>query len=90
MKKIYVLKDYFGGFKGISEEEANDLVNNNLVFGVQMEVDRGDDKLLLTLLKRSFMAGFLVSDNEIEELQAEYFSYVNEITGMETYPSEGS
>lgn len=90
MKEIYVYKQMFGGWKGISKEEAEEKIKEGKVFGCEMEMDRGENSedLKITLLKDNFIPSSLrfgVSDEQIAQLQKEYFDYVEEITGMETY-----
>ena len=87
MKEIYVYKQMFGGWKGISKEEAEEKIKDGAVTGVEMEVDRGDDMLKITLLKDHFGI-FGPSVDELHKLQNEYFAYVEEITGMVTYPAK--
>jgi len=88
MKEIYVYKQMFGGWKGISKEEADAKIKEGRVYGVELEMDRGEEHeaIKITLLKDSFtMLG--ATDEMIQELADEYFKYVEEITGMVTKPS---
>lgn len=86
MKEIYVYKPMFGGWKGLSKEEANEKIEGGRVFGAELEVDRGDDTLKITLLKDRF-GMFEVSDEEVNNLIKEYMAYVEEITGMVSTPA---
>lgn len=86
MKEIYVYRPMFGGWKGLSKEEANEKIESGRVFGAELEVDRGDDTLKITLLKDRF-GMFEVSDEEVNNLIKEYMAYVEEITGMVSTPA---
>ena len=88
MKEIYVYKQMFGGWKGISKEEADEKINKGSVCGIELEMERGDEHepLKITLLKDMF--SFLgVTDAELKQLSDDYFNYVEEITGMVTKPA---
>ena len=87
MKEIYVYKQMFGGWKGISKEEAEEKINKGSVCGAELEMEReGDEPLKITLLKDMF--SFLgVTDAELKQLTDDYFNYVEEITGMVTKPA---
>lgn len=82
MKEIYVIKKMFGGWAGISKEEADAKIKECSVYGVELEMDRGEDEpVKITLLKECF--SFLgVTDDMMNQLVEEYFTYVEEITGM--------
>ena len=86
MKKIYVYKPMLSGWKGISKEEAEEKIKAGSVYGCEMNVDRGEDcePLKIVLLKDSF-GFFRASDEAIAQLQKEYMTYVEEITGMVSY-----
>lgn len=82
MKEIYVHKQTFRGWRGVSKEEAEELIKNNQVFGVELEMDRDEaDPIKITLLKDSFGI-FGATDEAMTQLMDEYFAYVEEITGM--------
>lgn len=87
MKEIYVYKQMFGGWKGISKEEAEAKIKEGRVYGAELEMDRGDaEPLKITLLKDYF--GFLgATDEMMQALIDEYLAYVEEITGMVTKPN---
>lgn len=83
MKEIYVYKQMFGGWKGISKEEFDAKIKESNIVGAELEVDRGDaEKLKITLIKDRFICFGEVTDKEVQELIDEYMSYVEEITGM--------
>lgn len=83
MKEIYVYKQMFGGWKGISKEEFDTKVKESNIVGAELEVDRGDaDKLKITLIKDRFIYFGEVTDKEVQDLINEYMTYVEEITGM--------
>ena len=85
MKEIYVYKSMFGGWTGISKEEADEKIKADRVFGVELEMDRGEDEpIKITLLKDNFGAFFGVTDEMTTQLANEYFAYVESITGMVT------
>ena len=88
MKEIYVYKPLFGGWSGISKEEAEAKIKEGNVYGVELEMERnGDDPLKITLLKPNLLSGFGATDKMMQELADEYFAYVESITGMVTKPS---
>lgn len=83
MKEIYVYKQMFGGWKGISKEEFDAKVKEGKIIGAELEVDRGDaEKLKITLIKDRFIIFGEVTDKEVQDLIDEYMAYVEEITGM--------
>jgi hypothetical protein len=83
MKEIYVYKQMFGGWKGISKEELDAKVKEGRIIGAELEVDRGDaEKLKITLIKDRFIYFGEVTDKEVQDLIDEYMAYVEEITGM--------
>lgn len=83
MKEIYVYKQMFGGWKGLSKEEFDAKVKEGKILGAELEVDRGDaEKLKIILIKDRFVYFGEVSDKEVQELVDEYMTYVEEITGM--------
>lgn len=83
MKEIYVYKQMFGGWKGISKEDFDAKVKEGQIIGAELEVDRGDaDKLKITLIKDRFIYFGEVTDKEVQDLIDEYMAYVEEITGM--------
>lgn len=87
MKEIYVYKQMFGGWKGISKDEFDDKVKEGHVYGCTLEMDRGDaEKLKIILLKDNFGL-FGATDEMIEQLTNEYMAYVEEITGMVSTPA---
>lgn len=88
MKEIYVYKQMFGGWKGISKEEAEAKIKEGRVYGAEFEMDRGEEHeiLKITLLKDRFTM-FGATDEMIQELADEYFKYVEEITGMVSKPN---
>ena len=87
MKEIYVYKLMFGGWKGISNEEAEAKIKEGRVYGAELEMDRGDaEPLKITLLKDSFSM-FGATDEMMNQLITDYITYVEEITGMVTKPN---
>lgn len=87
MKEIYVYKQFIGGWIGISKEEADNKIKEGHVFGVEIEVDRGEDEPLeITLLKDTFGI-FGATNEEMNQLAEDYFNYVEEITGMVPKPA---
>lgn len=87
MKEIYVYKQMFGGWKGLSKEEANEKIKEGRVYGCELEVDRGDaEPIKITLLKDNFGL-FGATDEMIKQLTNEYMAYVEEITGMVSSPA---
>lgn len=87
MKEIYVYKQFVGGWTGISKEEADKKIKDGHVFGVEMEMDRGEhEPIKITLLKDTFGI-FGATDSDVKKLSDEYFKYVEEITGMVTNPA---
>lgn len=83
MKEIYVYKQMFGGWKGISKDEFDAKIKEGNIVGAELEVDRGDaDKLKITLIKDRFICFGEVTDKEVQDLTNEYMTYVEEITGM--------
>lgn len=87
MKEIYVYKQTFGGWKGISKEEAKEKIQKNCVYGIELGMERGEDEpLKITLLKDNFGI-FGATDEMVEQLTNDYFAYVEEITGMVTKPA---
>lgn len=89
MKEIYVYKPMFGGWQGISKEVAEEKLKEKegRIFGVELEMDRGENEpLKITLLKDYF--GFSgPTQDEMDKLMQDYFTYVESITGMVTYPA---
>ena len=87
MKEIYVYKQLFGGWKGLSKEEADEKIKEGRVYGCELEMDRGDgESLKITLLKDNFGL-FGATDEMIKQLANEYMVYVEEITGMVSTPA---
>lgn len=87
MKQIYVYKQLIGNWVGISKEEADKKIKEGRVFGVEMEMDRGEhEPIKITLLKDTFGI-FGATDSDVKKLSDEYFKYVEEITGMVTNPA---
>ena len=86
-KEIYVYKQMFGGWVGISEAEAKEKVESGTVYGAVIEMERGeDDHLTITLLKPN-LGVIVANDENVQKLMDEYFQYVEEITGMVTSPA---
>lgn len=88
MKTIYVLKDWLG-FKAITEEKAKEGMESRTLGGVSMIMERpGSEDLEIYVLTRIFFGG--IPDTMADQLQQEYFDYVESITGMHTSPKEES
>ena len=84
MKEIYVYKQLIMGWKGISKEEAEEMIKEGRVFGAELEMDRGEgESIKITLLKDNLYP-FGATEKKMHELMDEYFAYVEEITGMTT------
>lgn len=84
MKEIYVERNFLG-FKAITKAEAEEGINNGKLVGVQLEMQRDDDILMITLLTPSC---FAFGDDYDKKLVDSYFDYVESITGMVSKPDE--
>lgn len=87
MKEIYVYKQLFGGWKGISKEEADAKIKEGRVYGAELEMDRGEDEPLKITLLKDYIGLFGATDEMMQELINEYLMYVEEITGMVSKPN---
>ena len=87
MKEIYVYKRMFGGWVGISKEEADAKIQEGRVYGAELEMDRGEDEPLKITLLKDYIGLFGATDEMMQALIDEYLTYVEEITGMVTKPN---
>ena len=84
MKEIYVERNFLG-FKAITKNEAEEGISNGKLIGVQLEMQRDDESLMITLLEPSCYA---FGNDYDKKLVNDYFDYVESITGMVSKPAE--
>lgn len=87
MKEIYVYQGLITGWKGISKEEAEAKIKEGHVFGVELEMDRGEDGPIKITLLKDYFGLFGASDEDMNKLIQDYMSYVEELTGMVSHPA---
>lgn len=87
MKEIYVYKQFIGGWIGISKEEADNKIKEGRVYGVELEMDRGESEPIKITLLKDWIGIFGPTEKDTNQLAEDYFNYVEEITGMVTKPA---